>query len=83
MARGKIDNPNVTFAASDADWVAMSNNTLNVSSAYLTGRLKIQGSYSLVRKLDEIFLNRFRLIHRGIEKLGFEQFAFLSACRFI
>jgi len=55
MGRGKIDNPNVTFAASDADWVAMSNNTLNVSSAYLTGRLKIQGSYSLVRKLDEIF----------------------------
>jgi putative sterol carrier protein len=53
--RGKIDNPNVTFAASDEDWVAMSNKTLNVQWAYLTGRLKIQGSYKLVRELDEIF----------------------------
>ena len=55
MGRGKIDNPNVTFAASDEDWVAMSNKTLKVQWAYLTGRLKIQGSHSLVKKLDEIF----------------------------
>ncbi len=53
--RGKIDNPNVTFAASDEDWVAMSNKTLKVTWAYLTGRLKIQGSHSLVKHLDEIF----------------------------
>jgi putative sterol carrier protein len=55
MGRGKIDNPNVTFAASDEDWVAMSNKTLKVQWAYVTGRLKIQGSHSLVEKLDEIF----------------------------
>lgn len=55
MGRGKIANPNVTFAASDQDWVAMSNKTLNVQWAYLTGRLKIQGSHSLVKELDEIF----------------------------
>ena len=53
--RGKIDNPNVTFAASDEDWVAMSNKTLKISWAYSTGRLKIQGSPRLVRKLDEVF----------------------------
>ena len=53
--RGKIDHPNVTFAASDEDWVAMSNKTLSVPQAYLTGRLKIQGSLSLVKELDEIF----------------------------
>jgi hypothetical protein len=55
MGRGKIDNPNVTFAASDEDWVSMSNKTLKVPWAYVTGRLKIQGSHSLVKKLDEIF----------------------------
>ena len=55
MGRGKIDNPNVTFAASDEDWVSRSNKTLKVPWAYLTGRLKIQGSHSLVKKLDEIF----------------------------
>ena len=53
--KGKIHNPNVTFVASDEDWVAMSNKTLNVSWAYLTGRLKIQGSYRLVKELDKIF----------------------------
>src|SRR4030095_14289888 len=50
---GKIHNPNVTFVASDEDWVAMSNKTLNVSWAYLTGRLKIQGSHGLVKGLDK------------------------------
>ena len=55
MGRGKIHNPNVTFVASDEDWVAMSNKTLNVSLAYLTGRLKIQGSHRLVKELDKIF----------------------------
>ncbi len=53
--RGKINNPNVTFAASDEDWVAMSNKTLKVPWAYLSGRLKIQGSHTLVKELDEIF----------------------------
>ncbi len=55
MGRGKIHNPNVTFVASDEDWVAMSNKTLKVSWAYLTGRLKIQGSHRLVKELDRIF----------------------------
>jgi putative sterol carrier protein len=53
--RGKIHNPSVTFVASDEDWVAMSNKSLNVSLAYLTGRLKIQGSHRLVKELDKIF----------------------------
>jgi len=55
IGRGKIHNPNVTFVASDEDWVAMSNKTLNVPLAYLTGRLKIQGSHRLVKELDKIF----------------------------
>jgi putative sterol carrier protein len=55
MGRGKIDNPNVTFITSDKDWVAMSNGTLKGTWAYLTGRLKVRGSQSVARKLDEIF----------------------------
>jgi putative sterol carrier protein len=55
LGRGKIHNPSVTFVASDEDWVAMSNKTLNISLAYLTGRLKIQGSHRLVKELDKIF----------------------------
>ena len=55
MGRGKIDNPNVTFVASDKSWVALSNGKLKGSWAVLTGRLKVRGSQSLARKLDELF----------------------------
>ncbi len=40
LGGGRIHNPNVV--ASDEDWVAMSNKTLKVSWAHLTGVLKIQ-----------------------------------------
>jgi putative sterol carrier protein len=55
MGKGKIDNPSVTFITSDKDWVAMSNGKLKGRWAYMTGRLKVRGSQSVARKLDEIF----------------------------
>lgn len=55
MGRGKIDNPTVTFITSDKDWVAMSNGKLKGTWAFMTGRLKVHGSQSTARKLDEIF----------------------------
>jgi putative sterol carrier protein len=55
MGRGKIDDPNVTFITSDKDWVAMSNGALKGTWAFMTGRLKVRGSQSLARKLDDIF----------------------------
>ena len=55
MARGRIDNPNVTFIASDKNWVALSNGKLKGSWAVLTGRLKVRGSRGLAKKLGEIF----------------------------
>jgi putative sterol carrier protein len=53
--KGKIDKPDVTFIASDEDWVALSNGKLKGWWAYLTGRLKIRGDQNLARKLDEMF----------------------------
>lgn len=55
MGRGKIDNPDVTFIATDKNWVALSNGTLGGKWAFFTGRLKIHGSQSIARKLDEMF----------------------------
>src|SRR5213082_3487832 len=55
MGTGKIDNPSVTFITSDNDWVAMSNGKLKGTWAFMTGRLKVRGSQSIARKLDEIF----------------------------
>ena len=55
MAKGRIENPGVTFLATDKTWVALSNGTLNGTWAFLTGRLKIRGDKGLARKLGDIF----------------------------
>jgi putative sterol carrier protein len=55
MARGRIDNPNVTLITSDKDWVALSNRDLGGTWAFLSGRLKIRGDRGLAKKLGEIF----------------------------
>jgi putative sterol carrier protein len=55
MEKGRIDNPDVTFIASDKDWVALTNGKLGGWWAYLTGRLKVRGDQKTARKLDEIF----------------------------
>jgi putative sterol carrier protein len=55
FGRGRIQNPGVTFVASDRDWVALSNGKLPGVWAYMTGRLKIRGDQKLARRLDELF----------------------------
>ena len=55
MGKGKIDHPNVTFLASDKDWVAICHDQLSGTWAYLTGRLKVRGDQEVARKLGEIF----------------------------
>jgi putative sterol carrier protein len=55
MGKGKIDHPNVTFLATDKDWVAVCNGQLGGTWAYLTGRLKVRGDQGVARKLGEIF----------------------------
>jgi len=55
MGKGTIEKPDVTFASSDKDWVALSNGTLGGTWAFISGRLKITGSKSLAGKLGDIF----------------------------
>lgn len=55
MGKGEISSPDVTFVASDKDWVALSNGTLGGTWAFLTGRLKIRGDHGLAKKLGQIF----------------------------
>jgi putative sterol carrier protein len=55
MGKGQIDHPNVTFRASDKDWVAICHDQLSGTWAYLTGRLKVSGDQTVARKLGEIF----------------------------
>jgi putative sterol carrier protein len=55
MGKGKISDPSVTFRASDKDWVAICNDQLSGTWAYVTGRLKVRGDQGVARKLGEIF----------------------------
>src|SRR6266850_2092658 len=55
MGKGKIPNPNVTFIATDKDWVAICHDQLSGTWAYLTGRLKVRGDQGVARKLGEMF----------------------------
>jgi putative sterol carrier protein len=55
MGKGKIDHPNVTFVATDKDWVAVCSGQLGGTWAYLTGRLKVRGDQGVARKLGKIF----------------------------
>ena len=55
MGKGQIEHPNVTFRASDKDWVAICHDQLSGTWAYLTGRLKVRGDQNVARKLGEIF----------------------------
>ena len=55
MGKGQIDHPNVTFRASDKDWVAICHDQLSGTWAYFTGRLKVRGDQTVARKLGEIF----------------------------
>ena len=55
MGKGQIDHPNVTFRASDKDWVAICHDQLSGTWAYFTGRLKVRGDQGVARKLGEMF----------------------------
>ena len=55
MGNGQIDHPNVTFIASDKDWVAICHDQLSGTWAYFTGRLKVRGDQAVARKLGEMF----------------------------
>ena len=55
IARGKIENPDVTMIASDDDWVALSDGKLSGPWAFVTGRLKIRGDRAVAKKLGEMF----------------------------
>ena len=55
MGKGKISDPNVTFIATDKDWVAICHDQLSGIWAYFTGRLKVRGDQTVARKLGEIF----------------------------
>lgn len=55
VGNGRADNPTIALTASAPDWVAIMNRQMNGQTAFLTGKLKIQGDVTLAMKLESIF----------------------------
>jgi putative sterol carrier protein len=55
MGTGAVANPDVTLICSDRDWVSLATGSLGGTRAFFSGRLKIHGSQTLSRRLDEMF----------------------------
>jgi putative sterol carrier protein len=52
---GKADSPMIVLIASADNWVALMNGQLNGQTAFITGKLKVQGDMTLAMKLESLF----------------------------
>jgi len=55
VVEGMADSPTIVLTAASADWLDMMNGKMNGTTAFLTGKLKIQGDVSLAMKLESLF----------------------------
>ncbi|HOZ48115.1 MAG TPA: SCP2 sterol-binding domain-containing protein [Candidatus Hydrogenedentes bacterium] len=55
IGAGKADNPTITLTSSAADFLDLVNGKINGQTAFLTGKLKIQGDMTLAMKLESVF----------------------------
>jgi putative sterol carrier protein len=54
LEEGTADSPAMTMICSDEDLLAMVNGELNAISAFMQGRIKIDGNMSLAMKLQKL-----------------------------
>lgn len=54
VTEGTSENPNITLTTTAENWLAISNGSLSGQTAFLTGKLKIQGDMSLAMKLQSL-----------------------------
>lgn len=55
VAQGKAESPSITLTMDAANFVALVTGKLNGQTAFLTGKLKIQGDMTLAMKLASVF----------------------------
>ena len=55
VCAGKAEKPTIVLTASSVDWAAIMNKQMNGQTAFLTGKLKIQGDVTLAMKLESLF----------------------------
>ena len=54
VEEGKSDNPKATILMEASDFVAMSTGQLNAMSAFMAGKIKVQGDLSTVMQMQSI-----------------------------
>lgn len=55
VTAGKVDSPSITLTMDAANFIALITGKLNGQTAFLTGKLKIQGDMTLAMKLQNVF----------------------------
>jgi putative sterol carrier protein len=55
VAAGRAENPTVTLTASAANYLAIINGDLSPMSAFMGGKLQIQGDLQLAMKMQKMF----------------------------
>ena len=55
IGEGVAEDPTITLTAADSDWLDLVNGKINGQTAFLTGKLKIQGDMTLAMKLESLF----------------------------
>lgn len=55
MIPGGVEKPDITFQASDKDWVALNEGKLDATMAFMSGKVKIAGDMGLAMKVRTIF----------------------------
>ena len=54
VSEGDAEDPNLTITVSDESWMDIVNGSLNAQTAFMNGKLKIQGDVSLAMKLQNL-----------------------------
>jgi putative sterol carrier protein len=55
VSQGRAESPTLTLTASAADYMAIVNGDLKVMSAFMGGRIHIQGDMGLAMKMQQLF----------------------------
>jgi putative sterol carrier protein len=55
VEEGEVANPDATVITSQATYQAVSEGRLNVATAFMSGKLKVQGNLQLLMRFQQIF----------------------------
>jgi len=55
VVKGTVADPTIVLTADAEDWLALINGDMNGQTAFLTGKMRIEGDVTLAMKLESLF----------------------------